>query len=1435
MTLLPAPHGANTLSPAVIDTISAPDGIALITAGETLSKALARGEALDWSRLKSAMDDAFGASDRDGAWVWKDAYDAAELALVLFLDRFLPTMQRHAPDTAALMAMVCKVADLMPTHTKRSEESQAYQQFSTPAPLAALVGAAAAITADDAVLEPSAGTGLLAVFVKARGASLILNEYADIRARILRHVFPQTAVTQFDAANIHDYLPADAVPTVVVMNPPFSASPLMRGPVAGTDLTHLRSALQRLAPGGRLVAITGFNLHPHNPDVTAAFDALDGLATLRYSAGIAGHHFRKHGTTIATRISVYDKAPGRWQEARLHSAEMDSLDAILADLMCLPDRLVSRATPLPILSHRAAPLRQATDASVPVPVTGVELVYHDVPQTPLLGKADDALYQAYNPERILIPDAVAHPTKLVQSAAMASVMPPLPTYRPRLPERLVANGLLSAPQLESVIYAGEAHSKYLPGHWTVADTLYTLTAAATDTAQAVQFRRGWFLGDGTGAGKGRQVAGIVLDNWLNGRRKAVWISKSDKLLEDAQRDWSALGQEKLMIVPQSRFGQGKPIRLTQGILFTTYATLRSAERGGKASRLQQILDWLGPNWDGVIVFDEAHAMANAASSGGERGIKSASQQGVAGLKLQHALPHARVVYVSATGATTVENLAYAQRLGLWGNQDLPFENREAFVASMLSGGIAANEVLARDLKSMGLYMARSLSYEGVHVDLLDHTLTPDQIAIYDAYAGAYHIIHTHLEAAMQAANITGDKATYNRAAKSAARSAFEGCKQRFFAHLITAMKMPTLLKAIQGDLDAGRAVIVQLISTSEALMERRLAEVPPAEWNDLTCDVTPREYVLDYLKHSFPTQLYETHTDDDGNISSTPVYHEGRVVECRDAVARRDALIEHLAALPPVQAALDQLIHHFGVDRVAEVTGRSRRIIRADGPQGPVLKVQNRPATANLGETSAFMDDVKPILVFSDAGGTGRSYHADLACKNQRPRVHYLLEAGWKADTAIQGLGRSNRTNQKQPPLFRPVATDVRGEKRFLSTIARRLDSLGAITRGQRQTGGQGMFRSSDNLESMYARSALRHFYQLLYAGKVSCISLLEFQNATGLILSDGDGTLKEDLPPISTFLNRMLALPIARQNALFDAFEELIMSRIESAIAAGTYDLGLETIRAESLTIADRITIATHAGTGASTSLLTIHRKDKLAPLALNDVLLQAKRDHGVFLVNSKSGRAALQVQAPSLTLDDGTLEQRVRLVRPLDRASVPVAAMSDSHWERCDADTFARHWTDELSQLPVYAETTFHVMTGLLLPLWKRLPDDNMRVYRFTTDAGEAVLGRLIPSHLVSTFATSQAAVSADDAWALLASGDPVPLTPPMQVRPATVMHSRRFELVGFTSEQVPVLKAMGLFSELIAWRLRLFVPAGEGGPAVLGALLARYGKQVVQKEAA
>ncbi|MBB4955955.1 putative RNA methylase [Agrobacterium vitis] len=1448
----------NILSPvAAASATPLPLGLSsgILAAAGLLLPHLERGEPIDAAILRRVMEDAFGASDASGAWDWKAAYEACEVATVLFLRKYGKALFRKAASPAARLSVLAKIAALLPTHTRRSEESQALQQFSTPLPLGLAALTAAAITHDDRVLEPSAGTGLLAVLAQTAGASLILNELADTRAELLAALFPAIAVSRFDAAQIDDYLDPASIPSVVLMNPPFSAMAHVSGRVADAGFRHIASALNRLAPGGRLVAITGANVGPELPDWRDAFVALQARGRVLFSAAIDGSIYAKHGTTFPTRLTVIDKRPADDPTVFPVSSGMASDAATLLDWIAahvpqrLPVSLAAKGAPMSAapksvrgyLSCAATPRPAVTSADP----EGVELAYDTVDWTPPEGAhLTDAIYEEYGLQAIRIPGSTAHPTKLVQSAAMASVAPPKPGYRPMLPANIRA--LLSDAQLETVIYAGEAHSDFLAGSWTVDATFDLVQAAPTEAVNAVRFRRGFMLGDGTGAGKGRQSAGIILDNWMQGRRKAVWISKSDKLIEDAQRDWSALGMERLLVTPLSRFPQGKPITLTEGVLFATYATLRSDDRGEKVSRVRQIVEWLGSDFDGVIIFDESHAMQNAGGGKGERGDVAASQQGRAGLRLQHALPNARVVYVSATGATTVHNLAYAQRLGLWGGEDFPFATRAEFVEAIEAGGVAAMEVLARDLRSLGLYTARSLSYDGVEYELVEHALTDDQRRIYDAYAGAFAIIHNHLDAAMQAANITGSDGTLNRQAKSAARSAFESAKQRFFGHLLTSMKTPTLIRSIERDLEEGHAAVIQIVSTGEALMERRLAEIPTEEWNDIRVDITPREYVLDYLAHSFPVQLYEPFTDGEGNLSSRPVFRDGQPVESREAVARRDELIEHLASLPPVPGALDQIVQRFGTDMVAEVTGRSRRIVRKAGAAsmsgadatGDRFSVENRAPSANLAETAAFMDDQKRILVFSDAGGTGRSYHADLTAKNQRLRIHYLLEPGWKADAAIQGLGRTNRTNQAQPPLFRPIATDVKAEKRFLSTIARRLDTLGAITRGQRLTGGQGLFRPEDNLESPYARDALRQLYLLIVRGKIDGCSLDRFQSATGLKLMDDNG-IKDDLPPITTFLNRLLALTIELQTLLFAAFEQLLDAKVQGAIASGVYDIGLETLTAESFIVTDRQTIYTHPATGAQTRLLTITEKRRNRPISLADALAHVDADHGRLLVNAKSGRAAVQVSAPSLMLDDGEIERRVRLIRPMEHHHASLKMMAESHWKPVDRETFAPVWERECAEVPPFEETTLHIVAGLLLPVWKRLPNESTRVYRLQTDDGERIIGRRVSAAWAANAAsiTGTATLSAEDAHRALLDGRTIiDLAEGLQLRRVRVMGANRIELTGFTEAMRERLRAYGLFTEIISWKLRFFVPVDAGGVTVLGRLLDTYAiERLSEREAA
>src|SRR3546814_4719961 len=120
---------------------------------------------------------------------------------------------------------------------------------------------------------------------------------------------------------------------------------------------------------------------------------------------------------------------------------------------------------------------------------------------------------------------------------MGSIAAPIQGYVPKLPERTVSERLLSASQLETVVYAGHAWSQFLPGRFTPSKEGVGLEEAQ----EGRSYRKGYFLGDGTGAGKGRQVAACILDNWLQGRRRNIWVSKNEPLLEVARRDWTAIG------------------------------------------------------------------------------------------------------------------------------------------------------------------------------------------------------------------------------------------------------------------------------------------------------------------------------------------------------------------------------------------------------------------------------------------------------------------------------------------------------------------------------------------------------------------------------------------------------------------------------------------------------------------------------------------------------------------------------------------------------------------------------------------------------------------------------------------------------------------------------------------------------------------------------
>jgi len=530
------------------------------------------------SALARIMRETFHCSDAGGAWDWRMAYDLMQAAAIRVLV--------CGDDAACDVATAKLLASRLLTETRRSEQQIRLQQFSTPLPFASLAVRAAAIRKDETVLEPSAGTGALAAFAAQAGATLLLNEIDPFRQRLLRALFGGE-VTGHDGEHIDDLLQTPVLPDVVVMNPPFASS-VDRSRDKHIAAKHLIAAAKRLAPGGRLVAIMPPGFSPERD--AAHWSRACGLLTPRLALTMPGQVYRKLGTSVETQLMVFDKVQEDGELIRATVQDLEEalpfVDAVAATRPEL--RPAQRAAISPharsvgpasvARKHPAdvvAAAKPRANAAIPLSFTSFDVPRDNTPVSDI--------YARYRPQRIEIAGAQEHPTPLVESIAMASVAPPMPSGAAsaelRLPARLIEDGHLSEAQLETIIMAHDAHGRDLPGRFTIDDDQTKLTRA-DDDPDARAYRLGYFLGDGTGCGKGRECAGLILVNWLAGRRKAIWVSKSATLIEDAIRDWTDLGGSPADIQPLSKWKPDQPIPMGDGILFVTYATLRSAGKCG---------------------------------------------------------------------------------------------------------------------------------------------------------------------------------------------------------------------------------------------------------------------------------------------------------------------------------------------------------------------------------------------------------------------------------------------------------------------------------------------------------------------------------------------------------------------------------------------------------------------------------------------------------------------------------------------------------------------------------------------------------------------------------------------------------------------------------------------------------------------------------------
>ena len=554
--------------------------------GATITELLASGRHLTRADISGLFAEETGALDWGSAWTIDDYNNAVEIGALLWLrESSRIDLATNVHEAEARFDWL--EAALPPRHV-RSEAQVELQQFSTPPMLTWLMANAAAVSAHDTLLEPSAGNGALALWGSVQNASLILNEIDPTRRDGLAHIFPSATITAHDGELIADLLRGH-VPSVVLMNPPFARSQ-ERGKDGETAMRHLRAAIRAAANGARIVAIM-----PEGFDAST-FAKEQDEASLLLDVRLQ-QMFRRTGTGIAVRLVVFDKVP---------TASSSTIIGDTGDLIALGE-LVTELPPraqTPASLHRLptgnrvrllaktstqrTPVRPvAPFAATPAATANAVNLAYSVMADPAPVPEQTGIYLPYRPSRIAFKDAPVHPTPLVESVAMGSVAAPQPDVCPRLPACWQADGLLSEAQCETLVYAAQAFAHDLPGQFKVSQEGTSLELSEDGHS----YRQGFFLGDGTGAGKGRQIAAAIMDRWLAGERRHVWITKNEALLEDARRDWEALGGLPLDVQPLSRWKLGHLVSMSEGILFVTYPTLRSGRV--EDTRLDQILAWAG--------------------------------------------------------------------------------------------------------------------------------------------------------------------------------------------------------------------------------------------------------------------------------------------------------------------------------------------------------------------------------------------------------------------------------------------------------------------------------------------------------------------------------------------------------------------------------------------------------------------------------------------------------------------------------------------------------------------------------------------------------------------------------------------------------------------------------------------------------------------------
>ena len=1397
-------------------------------------------------RILDLADKAHGGTIAEGKYGIRDAYDALETAMNKYVEE--SGFGESPKETIKKLNTAIKV---LPTQTVRTEDQIEKQQFSTPPSEAYVAVLASGIQPGMTGLEPSAGDGNIATIMRManKGDGTIHTNEIDERRRNNLKVLGFNP-TDADAEYLHSTLPKEVRPDVVVMNPPFSATGgRLKQHDTGFGAEHVRQALLRLNDGGRLVAIVGRGMAFGKPKMASWWNSIRDKYNVRANIGISGKEYEKYGTGFDNNIIVIDKTGKTGSIENIITGsdltveqaydllepltKEDVNGRIKRDSAGGSEEVVSKKpegettkgksgvgpvdTP-PVGSGRGSSKtgRTGTDK------TAVESMGKSGEQLPGEGGISDnkqvtegsetggtakteqtgnesvvpesgnddtgrperkparqerveedagSVYSSYSVKKATYPGSVPHQANIVESTTMASVDLPNVTYKLSIPKEMIKKGAPSDIQLEAATYAGQAHEQRLPDGR----------------------RKEYLIGDNTGTGKTITILTTIYDNWMKGRKKSVVITKSKGLIKDLRDDMKMMGID-IPVIDLSEYKMTEDVTIPEGILFSTYATASGNWIKGR-ERYNQILRWFGKDNDGVFVFDEAHMMKNASA-------EKPTNTGSMGIKFKDELRNARFLNASATAATNSKNLAYLTRMGLWG-EGSPFKNFTEFLGTMSQGGLGAMELLSRDMKSNGNYISRTISYKGVDYETLNHTMNESEIASYNSMADFWSEILQNMDEAAKNSGLKG------RAARNHAKQ-YYAAQQRFFLQLMVSFQVETMLKDADQKLKDGKSVVISLFNTNEQQTEKKVGDAQAQGIDIDDMDFTPRDMMVDMIKNNFPVYQYQEIQRDDGTKEYVQVKDKaGNPLKNAENEAIMNELVDKVATFKMPDNPLDRIVNYFGEGKVSEVTGRKKRLVMVNGK-----KVYKARATKdvsakdiNRNELDQFMDGKKRVAVLSGAAATGFSFHASTKKKNQQRRVFYALQLSWSADQQMQAFGRVHRTMQASAPEIVLVQTDIASQKRLVNTIQSRLASLGAISKGERESLSGGIF-SIEDITDEYGEAALRDTLSKMNLDTLQRMGLVTEKGQTKDVDVDG-------------FLNRLMVLQVKDQNEIFDKFYGKYRDAVDKAKEAGTYDTGVEKIKGDNVRIeGEPILLSDDKQSGVKTEIYNIAHDAESVRYTFKQANDRLSNKKVSYVKNKRSGEPYMAY----------VQESDVHVLGPRWASKkIPYTQVKEDFYDKyekvSDEKEFEKMWSDKYKEIPKITTQHTHIITGSIFNNYKKIFEasaegafSKLKVYRAALDDGTSKIGVYVPQSMIEKIkqnfgiGTDLATASPQKIIDLVKGGSIIEFDNRWKLKKSKVMGDERIELNIGNEYNTGYIEKMGLFNEIIAGQKRYFVPTGD-----------------------